>query len=134
MGTDDRQTFPRSLRITTTRQFQTVYDAGVSTNVGPLRVHGRPNALGHPRLGMAVSRRVGNAVVRNRNKRLLREAFRLVQHELPGEYDLVISVRPHEPLRLDDYRNLLLDAARRLDGIWNKRQRRDNREQPPNRG
>jgi CIC family chloride channel protein len=100
------------------------YDAGVSVNVGPLRIHGLPNDLGHPRLGLAVSRRVGNAVVRNRNKRMLREAFRLSQHDLPKDpaaYDLVVSVRPHESLPLDDYRNLLLDAAKRLEGIWNRR-------------
>lgn len=122
---EEHYTFPRSRRITSPEQFRAVYDIGVSVNVGPLRVHGLPNDVGYPRLGLAVSRRVGNSVVRNRNKRMLREAFRLAQHELPTElaaYDLVVSVRPHKPLLLDDYRRLLLDAAKRLEGIWKKRQ------------
>ena len=42
------------------------------------------------RLGLVVSRRHGNAVTRSRIKRLLREAFRLTKHELPGPHDLVL--------------------------------------------
>ena len=45
------------------------------------------------RLGLSVSRRVGNAVVRNAWKRRLREAFRLVQSRLPGGHDFVVVVR-----------------------------------------
>jgi len=45
------------------------------------------------RLGLSVSRRVGNAVVRNAWKRRLREAFRLVQPRLPEGHDFVVVVR-----------------------------------------
>lgn len=131
-----RYTFPRSRRITNAKEFRAIYDAGINVNVGPLRVHAHPNQLGYPRLGLAVSRRVGNAVIRNRAKRMLREAFRLAQHELPQHphaYDLVISVRPHRPLPLDQYRRLLLDAAKRLDGIWSKRRNQPASDHPPTR-
>jgi len=53
----------------------------------------RPNGLGHPRLGLAVGvKAAGNAVNRNRIKRVVREAFRLRQKELPS-VDLVVNAR-----------------------------------------
>lgn len=122
-----RFSFPRSRRITTPAEFEAVHSSKASVRVGPLLVRGCPNTLGHPRLGLSVSRRVGNAVVRNRNKRMLREAFRQIQHELPGAYDLVVSVRPHEPLTLSEYQHMLMDAARRLEGIWTKRNAKQTR-------
>lgn len=45
------------------------------------------------RLGVVASRKVGNAVVRNRAKRLWREIFRLNQHELPLRCDVLVIVR-----------------------------------------
>ena len=51
------------------------------------------NGLGHCRLGMAVSRKVGGAVVRNRIRRSIREAFRLRQHEFSQSCDMVVVPR-----------------------------------------
>jgi len=54
----------------------------------------RPNELGHARLGLAVGvRSAGNAVNRNRVKRVVREAFRHIHQELPA-VDLVVNARP----------------------------------------
>ena len=54
----------------------------------------RPNGLGHARLGLAVGvRAAGNAVNRNRVKRVAREAFRHLPQELPA-VDLVVNARP----------------------------------------
>ena len=54
----------------------------------------RPNGLGHARLGLAVGvRAAGNAVNRNRVKRVVREAFRQIHQELPA-VDLVVNARP----------------------------------------
>ena len=58
-----------------------------------LVVRGCENHLPYARLGLSVSRRVGPAVVRNRWKRLIREAFRLSRHRLPEGLDLVVRPR-----------------------------------------
>lgn len=56
-------------------------------------VYGSANELDHPRLGLVVSQKVGRAVIRNRWKRMLREAFRLSRQDLPP-MDLVCIPRP----------------------------------------
>ena len=115
---------PRAKRMVRSRDFDAVYSARVRTSSGPLVVWAAPNQAGHCRLGLAISRRVGTAVRRNRIRRLIRESFRLIEPELPSEpqgYDLVVSARRHEPLTLDRYRQTLLDAAHELHRKWTKR-------------
>ncbi|MGH7130953.1 MAG: ribonuclease P protein component [Phycisphaerales bacterium] len=103
--------FRRRQRLSHDREFQAVFAARCSSNRGPLRIHARFSGLPHTRLGLSIGRRFGNAVARNHLKRLLREAFRLEQRRLPTGIDLVISVNPHDPLPLADYRALLVEAA-----------------------
>jgi ribonuclease P protein component len=125
-----RLTFPRRLRLTRDREYRAAYTARVKRVVGPLTVHARPNGLEHYRLGLSVGRSAaGSAVARNRIKRLIREAFRTVQHDLPrlradgGEegYDLVVGVRRHELLELAEYRDLLVRAVESAHGEWSRR-------------
>jgi ribonuclease P protein component len=116
-------TYPKSHRLGGRLQFAAVFDAKAKESRGPLTLYSLPNDLGHPRLGISISRRVGSAVRRNRIKRLLREAFRLRRNELPRGYDLVIVVRPHEPLALAEYEKLLSALAQRSDTAWARRRR-----------
>ncbi len=61
---------------------------------GFFSVTAKANDAGVPRLGLAVAVKLaGNAVARNRLRRIIRESFRLHQRELPA-VDLVVSVRP----------------------------------------
>ena len=116
-----RYSFPRSHRLSGKLAFAAVYDAKVKDSRGPLLIFSRPNGLAHPRLGLSVSRRVGNAVVRGRIKRLLREAFRFGQHDLPVGYDWVVVVRPHAVLMLADYQKLFALLTVRAHAGWQKR-------------
>src|SRR5918992_3211183 len=113
-----RHTHPKSHHLRLPREFEAVYAAKVREARGPVTVYAVPNELGHPRLGLSVSRKVGTAVRRNRIRRLLRESFRLMQHDLPRGYDLVIVVRPHEPLMLAEYQKMLSGALFRLHQVW----------------
>jgi ribonuclease P protein component len=116
-----RNTFPQSRRLRTREEFSAVYNAKVRESRGPLMLYARPNGLTHPRLGLSTSRKVGMAVRRNRIRRLLREAFRHLQHDLPAGYDLLIVVRPHEPLLLADYQRLISALVLKLHGVWQRR-------------
>ena len=113
--------FPKSHRLHGPEMFAAVYDARVRESRGPLLVYALPNSLPHLRLGLSVSRKIGTAVRRNRIKRQLREAFRLMQHDLPRGYDLVIVVRPHEPLILAEYQKLLSSLLLKLHRTWETR-------------
>ena len=124
VGDETDYCFPAKLRLVRTRHFDSVFAAGVKAVAGPLIVWAAPNDLAHCRLGLAISRRAGNAVTRNRIRRLVRESFRLLEHGLPREphgYDVIVSVRRHEPLSLDEYRAALGRAVETLDRKWRNR-------------
>lgn len=106
--------FPQSRRLKSPAEFKAVYDRKRSASDDWLIVYAGENALGHPRLGVSVSKKVGGAVVRNRYKRLFREAFRLTQAELPTGVDLVMIPRPQagEPT-LDRLKASLVAVAAR---------------------
>lgn len=105
-------TFPQSHRIKAPAAFDRAYARRKSAADGVLIVYAVENGLPHPRLGCSVSRKVGNAVVRNRVKRLFREAFRLEQEALPTGVDLVLIPRPGGPPALAAVRASLVALAR----------------------
>lgn len=114
MSDAKRFSFPKELRLRTGAEFDAVFAAKLSAGDGVLVLHARPNALGHARLGLAVSRKVGGAVRRNRWKRCLREAFRLAQHELPA-MDLVCLPRLRDKPTTAVVDASLRSLARRLE-------------------
>jgi ribonuclease P protein component len=107
---------PKANRLRKPQEFQAVYKNGKRFDGRFISAFILPNDLQHHRLGITASRKgVGNAVQRNRAKRLLREAFRLSKielNELGKRYDFVLNARRNlltvkmeEPLA--DFRKIL---------------------------
>ncbi len=78
--------------ITRRNQFALVYDKGGSRVDSLMVMRSLPNGLSLSRYGFSVSRRVGNAVIRNRIRRRLREIMRVAPLK-PG-WDIVLVARP----------------------------------------
>jgi ribonuclease P protein component len=106
--TDNR--FGKVDRLRSPSDFRRVFERRRSVTNGRLTLCGCENDLGRTRLGLSVSRKVGGAVVRNRWKRMLREAFRLTRSRFPTSIDLVIVAKDNTPPELA----WLLDELPRL--------------------
>jgi ribonuclease P protein component len=90
----ERLTLPAQLRLRRKSDFDAAYARGRRLGDEYFTVIATANQSGAPRLGLAVAVRVaGNAVARNRLRRLIRESFRAHQHTLPA-LDLVVGCRP----------------------------------------
>src|SRR6201986_4381780 len=88
-----RLTHPAQRRLRRKSDFEAAHARGRRFGNGFFAGTAKPNDIGGPRLGLAVSvKNAGSSVERNRLRRLIRESFRLSQHELPA-VDLVVSAR-----------------------------------------
>lgn len=87
------RTLERAARLRRAEDFRRVLREGRRLD-GPLfQARVAPNDAGTWRLGLAVARRLGGAVQRNRMRRLLRECFRLQRPQLPGANDVVLVAK-----------------------------------------
>jgi ribonuclease P protein component len=89
--------FRKSQRIVSDGNFAKVLSGKCFVCQGMFRLYAAPNDLGMPRFGISASKNVGNAVVRNRFKRLGREAFRQHQHEIPSNFDYILIITQKKP-------------------------------------
>ena len=114
----------RRHRLSRSRDFDAVYRRGVSVSTRYLVLYSFPreeDPEGPPRLGLAVSRQVGGAVVRNRVKRRLRATFDELEQSLPRGRDYVLIVRPGLPEAAESRGSAWLaervaEVFRRVDG------------------
>jgi ribonuclease P protein component len=111
-----RAGFPRAARITAQSHFDRVYQQGRKFVAPSVVAWALPSPSGRSRIGLSVSRKVGGAIVRNRVKRVLREAFRQLEAPPDPPIDLVLVARPgRAPQTLADARTALEQVLRR----WN---------------
>jgi ribonuclease P protein component len=75
------------------RDFELVFKEGISFRSQYLVLYARPNELNINRLGLSVSKKIGKAVIRNRIRRLLKEAVKKLFRDSTVSYDVVIVAR-----------------------------------------
>ncbi|MDR0755986.1 MAG: ribonuclease P protein component [Puniceicoccales bacterium] len=84
----------RKHRLTRTCDFQNIYRSGIRTYVNGMLIFFALSPFPRePRLGIVVSRRIGNAVVRNRFKRRVRVCFDRLRNRFRYVFDLVVMAR-----------------------------------------
>ncbi|MBP7936486.1 MAG: ribonuclease P protein component [Phycisphaerae bacterium] len=109
-----RETLPRSVRIRSRRDFERVFDLKIRATDATITLYGAPSDRVLARLGIAAGRRLGNAVVRNRTKRLIREAFRRVRNTLPSKTDWVVVPRAGAEMASRSLQVSIINLARQL--------------------
>lgn len=85
--------YPHSESLKKNRDFQTVYREGRSYANRYLVLYVKENGLNRNRLGVSVSKKVGNSVVRHRLTRLIRESYRLHEDMFNSGLDMVVVAR-----------------------------------------
>jgi ribonuclease P protein component len=107
--------FPKTSRLLKHADFDLVYQNGKRQFSGHMTVFSLRRAAGAPRVGFTVGRVLGNAVVRNRIKRRLREAVRRNLPALPGPVDLVIN--PKKSVLTLEFAQLESEIAKAFEKI-----------------
>ena len=86
--------FPKASRLLANSQFRFVLAKRLNARDELLLLFARENGLDYPRLGISIGKSCGNAVVRNRLKRLLRETFRQNKQLIAPCFDFVVLMSP----------------------------------------
>ena len=109
-----RFTFTKAQHLRSKSDFERVYALKNKAADGVLLVFAARNEGPVTRIGLSVSKKHGGAIERNRLKRLLREAFRLMQHKIPTNLDLIVIPLAKDKAGLIAYQESLVKATRRL--------------------
>lgn len=104
--------FPGARRLSTSKEFDNVFKKGKRFEGKHFRIYCKNNSLGFSRLGIVVSKkRCGNAVKRNRTKRLIREVFRQNNALFDSQDAVVIAFNQSHTL---DYKSALKEISQSL--------------------
>jgi ribonuclease P protein component len=120
--------FPKTARILKRNEYLAIQRSSLRIVTENFIIYGRKRRRRTNRIGITVSKKVGNAAVRNLVKRLVRESFRLNQDALPPELDLVLVARRQRPVtELQSTVTQLLEGAEKLAVQF-----RGRKSKPPN--
>ncbi|MGL5048543.1 MAG: ribonuclease P protein component [Shewanella sp.] len=113
-------TFSRELRLLTPAQFKSVFSNPIKASSAEITLLAIPNSEQHPRMGLTVAKRyVKRANQRNRIKRVIRDSFRLNQHDIP-HLDIVVLVR-NGVMEMEN-----AEINKLIEKLWRKLSRRYN--------
>ena len=107
-------TFTKAQHLRAKADFERVYATKCKAADGVVLMFIARNELAVTRIGLSVSKKHGGAIVRNRLKRLFREAFRLKQHQIPTGLDLIVIPLAKEAASLPVYEESLVKLSQRL--------------------
>lgn len=106
----------KTCSLTQNREFLRVYNKGKFAVTKNIVLYTLCNSLESNRLGVTVSKKVGNAVVRNRVKRLIKENYRNFEIQLYDGYDIVFVARKSERIpSFKEYKNQIKYLIKKLD-------------------
>ena len=107
------RSYPKAARLRRRREFLSLQRAGRRRHTPHLVVIQQPGRTSTTRFGVTASTRIGNAVVRNRVKRLMREVFRHHRAALASPIDLVVIAKPGADVLT--YEQAAIEFAQALD-------------------
>jgi ribonuclease P protein component len=112
-----KQSFGKDERIRKRRDYLRIYQEGGRIGSSNFIAILGNNQSGKTRLGIAVNKKIGNAVTRNRIKRLIRECFRLRKDGIPHSKDIVIIAK--RDISLLKYQDVRTELDRLFGKSWN---------------
>ena len=102
-------------------EFRQLYQKGASSAGSCMVLYCRKNKLGHNRLGLTASVKLGHAVVRNRARRRLREVYRLNSPQLRKGWDIILVARSRTvTASWKELNDTFLRLCRKLDLLEDK--------------
>jgi ribonuclease P protein component len=93
----EKKSYRKTERVTNRSDYKAIYNKGVWNSSQHFRSVICSNKQGNRRLGITVTKKAGNAVKRNRIKRLIREFFRLNKDLFPAGHDIIVMAKRNMP-------------------------------------
>ena len=89
-------------KLNNNADFQRLYRRGAFCSLGAALIYVSPNRLPYNRLGITAGKKIGNAVKRNRAKRIIRAAYSAAELQMPVGIDIVVVARSQLPEQKSD--------------------------------